>query len=1161
MNQRPVLNLVHVHLERLPGIDTPFSVPARPGVNLISGPNESGKSSVARTIFQLLWPDTHADRPLAVHAEFADPGGKLQARRLDDEPVNWTRGGDPVPAPELPGGHVSRCYHLGLLDLNRPAGSDLDQELAREIRRQMAGGFDLGRLRELFPDRGTLVSRRRKAWSRADQELQKCRISHRRLADQERHLTDLAADLARAQLAEQRRDQLVAALEHRALADRCAELAERIAALPPHMAQVRPGDTETVSDLITRRQGGAERIRELRDNIAERAARLAELTLTDNLDELAQLVRQMDTQQTHATESARTAAAAAAVADSARQDLAPELLAAEIPAGSEHAFSRLVRIHRELVAGEVKLDFLDRLLEREILADPDTGTAELDTETLSILTSGTLQPLPRKLLFSAIGMLLAAAALWVVGIKQPTETTLTSGIFGGALVLVFWGTGNLGQWLRRRRARTRARRRLERLGQAAQRPLPAGWTVNDALTAYLDQARQIGAESAAYRTRTTVRAAIQELRDQAAAAMHEAETRHRGILRTLGRDDIPDTPALLHELDRVARCRTAEEQLISARTAHEHDETRLADLVAEGQRRLTEMGLETDATVMAVQAGLDRLHARRSEAKGTLAAQTADEKSLRQAEIELAGAEAGYTDLCRRLVLIPEDDDNPEQVAARVAALPEYEELAGELANARRDQEQLAARLAGGNGLPDRSDVLALPPAELDTRLARENELAARIPELTAEMVRIRERVAQARKRSELEHAGALTAECAVDLAEALAEQRDNLLGRLLVANISQRHEDDTRLPVLADMNEYLGHFTGGRYRLRVGGDNPDGFVAVDNTGQHLELATLSDGTRAQLLLAARLAFLNTAESGLQAPLFLDEALTASDPERFDTIAGAIGRMAADTGRQIFYLTSNPVDLAAWQRALRRQNLPAAHVIDLAAQRDLGAAAPATAFAPAAEVEIPAPGTRTAAEYGTQLKVPALRPWAHENNVHLFHLWSDDLDLLHRLLVGGLPTLGQWRRLGRDLVQSGVISTSEAARIDARGQVYGTFLNVWQYGRGRPVTRDDLVASKVLSPKMLAAAGELLARTGPDAAVFMTAVNAGRIKHLHQTKKEALQEYLERHGHLDQREIRSPDQIVAHVLGTVTGALKSSALSPAEVRRLVLNLYHIATGG
>ena len=143
MSGAPVLNLTQLHLDRLPGIDASFSVSAEPGINLIIGPNEAGKSSLVRSVFGLLWPAEPVITPSSVRGVFSDEAGPLQARRDDNDPVTWTRSGDDCPAPELPGDHVAHCYHLGLLDLNRRQAGDLDQRLAREIRTQMAGGFDL----------------------------------------------------------------------------------------------------------------------------------------------------------------------------------------------------------------------------------------------------------------------------------------------------------------------------------------------------------------------------------------------------------------------------------------------------------------------------------------------------------------------------------------------------------------------------------------------------------------------------------------------------------------------------------------------------------------------------------------------------------------------------------------------------------------------------------------------------------------------------------------------------------------------------------------------------------------------------------------------------------------------------------------------------------
>lgn len=1095
MTTRPTLRLTQLHLERLPGIDTPFAVPAQPGVNLISGPNESGKSSVARAVFQLLWPGTPAGRPFMVRGEFADHEGELQARRLDDEPVVWTRHGEPTSAPVVPGAHLVGCYRLGLLDLNRAvADGDLDQDLAREIRKQMAGGFDLDAVVNLFPQEERLLRLRRRDMAEAEQELQRHQGEQRHLIEEEKSLSELTAEKARAELATRQADQLAAAAEHQTLVAGGKELAAQLATLPAGMERVRPGDAETLDDLLQRRAKNSQQIAAWRDEITQSTARLAELNSGGDPAELAHLVREAEAQQVRADEADRALAAATAAVAQARQDLDPELLAADIPLGSRQAFEQLLRNHRRQVAHEAEQNVLQGLLEREALAADKT------------------QPASRRPLLGSLGTLALAAGLLIIGSGRPATDIMANRFFGAALVLVVWGVGGIGFWLRERHNRQRAASPLGEL-----------------------------------------RRELQRRSEQARTAVGEVRARRREILHELGRGDDRDTLELLPELDHLARYRAADEARAAAQGVHDHEQTRLTEMLATARTRLDEMGLPVKETLAAVQAGLDLARERRSEAEGLRKVCAAAEKSLQQAERESTQLAAAHEDLCRRLDLSPTDSDGLAQVQARVAALPRYQQLQTELDNIRRDQERITARLDGGDDLPTAAEVLALTPAALEEQLTTRRELAAHLPGLTESIVQIRERVRLAGKSDALERARSAVAEKAADLAEAVARQRENLLGRLLVERIAQRHEANTQPPVLAAMNDHLTHFTGGRYRLLVTGDNPSRFVALDNSEQRLELAELSDGTRAQLLLAARLAFLNSAESGLQAPLFLDEALTASDPERFAAIAGALGRMAAVTGRQVFYLTSNPADCSAWQQALQAGNLAPAHLINLARQRGLGAAAGAPGLAPTPVPAIPAPGKMTAADYGALIKVPALRPWAHENTVHLFHLLHDELDLLHRLLVGGTATLGQWRRLGNDLARAGVASAEEMAVVAARGQVYGAFLTAWRRGRGRPLTRADLVAGGVFSRKMLEPACRLLDETGPDGATFMAAVQAGGVKGLRTTIKEALQEYLEREEFLDPREMWEPDEIVARVMGTVGATLK-----PGEVRQLVLRLYQVA---
>ena len=60
------MELLELFIERMPGIDEPFRVAFRPGLNAVEGPNAAGKTSLVRAVRALLWPELERGRPLRV---------------------------------------------------------------------------------------------------------------------------------------------------------------------------------------------------------------------------------------------------------------------------------------------------------------------------------------------------------------------------------------------------------------------------------------------------------------------------------------------------------------------------------------------------------------------------------------------------------------------------------------------------------------------------------------------------------------------------------------------------------------------------------------------------------------------------------------------------------------------------------------------------------------------------------------------------------------------------------------------------------------------------------------------------------------------------------------------------------------------------------------
>ena len=177
---------------------------------------------------------------------------------------------------------------------------------------------------------------------------------------------------------------------------------------------------------------------------------------------------------------------------------------------------------------------------------------------------------------------------------------------------------------------------------------------------------------------------------------------------------------------------------------------------------------------------------------------------------------------------------------------------------------------------------------------------------------------------------------------QALEDRREEALlaeaTAFLLDDVEHAFEAEHEPNVLRWAREVFAEVTARAFDLRL---DPDGtFIAHDlRQDAPRALAELSSGTRMQLLLALRLAWTDVQEQGGETlPLFLDEALTTSDEERFAVMASSLERIArAANGRQrqIFYLSARRHEAALWRQATGSE--PA--VIDLAAARFPSAAA------------------------------------------------------------------------------------------------------------------------------------------------------------------------------------------------------------------------------
>ncbi|MCY4672647.1 MAG: hypothetical protein OXD43_02580 [Bacteroidetes bacterium] len=116
--------------------------------------------------------------------------------------------------------------------------------------------------------------------------------------------------------------------------------------------------------------------------------------------------------------------------------------------------------------------------------------------------------------------------------------------------------------------------------------------------------------------------------------------------------------------------------------------------------------------------------------------------------------------------------------------------------------------------------------------------------------------------------------------------------------------------PVFQRAQENFERVTDNRYTLSIPEDNT--FGARDNQLERdFDLTKLSSATRVQLLLSVRLAFVETQETSYRLPLTLDETLANSDDQRAQAIIKTMSTLATD--RQVFYFTAQEDEVSKWK--------------------------------------------------------------------------------------------------------------------------------------------------------------------------------------------------------------------------------------------------------
>jgi len=1150
-----VLQFDRLEVTRFNGLEHGLTVDLCGGVNVIYGPNASGKTTLAHAIRALLWPEQADGRVPIVEGRFHLNGDDWRVE-LEGERCVYECNEEPASRPTLPpAAHGSR-YHLYLHDL---LGAEDQGTLARRILQEAQGGVDVEGAAEALGFE--VPSRRTAKITRAVEELDRRRRDTKKeqeaLRRKEQTLDRLREDRADAQRAARRG----AALEQ------AREVATARQALEDAEAAV-----EQFPDVLETLQGDeVERLEALQEAIeaAEREVDRAEAEIEEARGTLQDSRIPEEGLPDGRVETLRTRTSTLLDREGAVDDRRADRR--EVETREEQAWDRLpTGIDRESAAA-VALPEIEAMDEhvtavedfrgrkeavstaRTLLADdaPDPSVETLREGVkhlhrwLQLPTDGAAAGQgPRWAIRGAGGLVVAAGAgLAVLG---PGLTTWVGVALLGLGVLILgaeWRRSDAGGSPGDRRGLIEDEyRRLDLEG-------PDAW-IREAVEAHADLLlRRLRAAAVAVEKRET----WQRLRPEGDLEA-QAETLDRERTRlaeALGVEPDVRSHSLSWLLGRLSRWQNAHDDLQSVRAALQAAREKAEALRSDLNDALAPYDLGPVADGSEAQGAVETLATARTAFREATRALEAAEETKTAAVQDREEAEAARADLYDRLDLETGAEEDLRALVGRHAA---YREAVEAAQSARATLEAERRRLR-------REEEYGSWMEEATTEaLTRELEAARAEAETTDELLDQIKSIEHEVERARQE--GTLEAQQAKYRArrDALAEERHadyrTAVGAVLAEVVQEETRDQGLPPVFHRARALFAEITDHRYELTLDRSAPS-FRALDTVyEQSFALDDLSSGTQVQLVLSVRIAFLETQEQACRAPLVLDETLANSDADRARAVIEAVTTIS-DEGRQVLYLTAQADEVQKWRAALEEREHPAHAVLSLddldtrtlPAPEGDGAAVPERGDSPS----LPDPEDTSHEALRASLEVPGWSPRQPVGRLHLWYLVEQPAPLLS-LLRSGTRTWGQLETRHRLGGATAVPFEERTYRqVQVRARAVEAWQEAWLVGRGQPVDRAALEETDAVTDTFIDGVTELAKELDGRAEALMEVLRERedeRVSGFRSAKADELAQYFREHGYLTDRDPLAGNDMWQRILAELGEERQEGLVTVEDLERL-----------
>lgn len=1099
------MKLERIDIRSLPGLEGPISIRFSPeAVNFITGPNASGKSSIVRAVRALLYPElTPGFCHIRAHWQLGER--TLESERHGEQ-VTWLEGSEPAPPPPLPATESIGAYLVSSEDLVRLG--DTEEHIAGQVRTLLAGGYDLD---SVLAEAPLVRPPRPQKRSRELSDLA------RAIDDKQAEYDSLKGELDRLEaLQSELQATGDAATRLRACEDALA-LADAIAArtaLENTLIEEFPGGMDRLrGDELTRLDQIDEQLAQRRKDIGltsealkQAEQRLAasggvdpqqleavQAELADRRETLADIERRIDQHAGALEQALAERESAAARLGAQHQHDAADALTPEDLRNIERQVDKVLDQREKLRAISAEL----ARLHVPGSSSPDTARRLRQARDALVewLEHARLSGL-EGVLWGGLSLTAALAGWRLLGPREIEP-------FGELLLLIALAVGIpaglLVRFVLRYRYLAAARSRF----LATEVETPLSWAESE-VEARLERLEQ---ELAAATNREVQHNRAVELRDRLNHERESLEQSRTRLESTAGKLGLSAEARMdagfllwaryLHDWQRAEiEVQKQQKSLEQARAAHASARSQAAELLERnGFEAIDDVSSRKLATVLHQLTPRMRTNA---ELHNEI---QAHRHRLGELEADIEMLEERHDQVFEQAGLKPGDRDTLVQ---RIEQFEEWRQLEQQRRDRSLDVARLEQRLEGEAELlkqarDQKRDALEQQREQLA-------EQAARRDELNRHIATIHTRHEDLVKRRELQALTGQYESCRQQLEEDLESHLLAIAGEVMIEDVRSTHQADNEPATLRRAGQWFERFTRHRYRLRFGGEF---FQAFDARAERaLALTELSTATRAQLLLALRLAWIEQAERNREPlPVFMDEVLTTSDPDRYQLVVQSVQEIVSG-GRQMFYLTAQSDEATAWAAWIG--DGPQPHTIDMAEVRR-GQVEPLKLAMPAGESrrrEVPEPADKAPEAWAREAGIGAINPWLGTGMVNVFHLLHDRLELAARLMRVELGRVGELSGYIDSEEDESIIDENEHDLLKRRCNAAALILDDWRARHHRPVDAGTLSAFGQITDTFMPRVLDLVDEVGGHPVRLIDGLQEGRVSRFRSDTTEALEQWL-----------------------------------------------------